>query len=134
VIARHRGEYPLTLMCRVLDVAPSGFYAWETRGPSVRAQTDAALRVRIAAMHTRSRQEYGARLHQQALRATGQHISRRRTRRLMQEAQCVALQPRRWQVTTQADATAHRRSRNDHLAAQVRASPRPAVEVWLLWP
>jgi putative transposase len=104
VIARHRGEYPLTLMCRVLDVAPSGFYAWETRGPSVRAQTDAALRVRIAAMHTRSRQEYGARLHQQALRATGQHISRRRTRRLMQEAQCVALQPRRWQVTTQADA------------------------------
>src|SRR5690606_29983478 len=50
VIARHRGEYPLTLMCRVLDVAPSGFYAWETRGPSVRAQTDAALRVRIAAL------------------------------------------------------------------------------------
>ncbi len=104
MIARHRGEYPLTLMCRVLAVAPSGFYAWRTRRPSVRATTDAALRVQIAATHQRARQEYGARGHRQVLRAAGQCISRRRTRRLMQEAQCVALQPRRWQVTTQADA------------------------------
>ncbi len=104
MIARHRREYPLTLMCRVLDVAPSGFYDWQARGPSGRAQTDAALRVQIAATHARSRQEYGARGHQRALRTTGQRISRRRTRRLMQEARCVALQPRRWQVTTQADA------------------------------
>jgi putative transposase len=104
VIARHRGEYPLTLMCRVLDVAPSGFYGWQDRAPSRRAQTDAVLRVQIAAMHARSGQEYGARSHQQALQAAGQRVSRRRTRRLMQEAQCTALQSRRWQVTTQTDA------------------------------
>ena len=104
MIARHRGEYPLTLMCRVLAVSPSGYHAAQTRAPSVRATTDATLRVQIAATHQRARQEYGARGHQQALRATGQRISRRRTRRLMQEAQCVALAPRRWQVTTQADA------------------------------
>lgn len=104
MIARHRGEYPLTLMCRVLDVAPSGFYGWQDRAPSRRAQTDAALRVQIAAMHARSGQEYGARSHQQALQAAGQRVSRRRTRRLMQEAQCTALQSRRWQVTTQTDA------------------------------
>lgn len=103
MIARHRGEYPLTLMCRVLAVARSGFHAWQTRAPSARATTDAALRVQIAATHQRARQEYGARGHRRALRATGQCISRRRTRRLMQEAQCVALQPRRWQVTTHAD-------------------------------
>jgi len=91
-------------MCRVLDVAPSGFYDWQARASSARTQTDAALRVRIAGTHARSRQEYGARGHQRELRATGHAISRRRTRRLMQEAQCVALQPRRWQVTTHADA------------------------------
>lgn len=104
MIARHRGEYPLTLMCRVLSVSASGFHAWQTRAPSARATTDAALRVQIAATHQRARQEYGARGHQRELRASGQRISRRRTRRLMQEARCVALQARRWQVTTHADA------------------------------
>ena len=103
MIARPRGEYPLTLMCRVLAVAPSGFHAWQTRAPSARATADAVLRVQIAATHQRARQEYGARGHQRALRATGQRISRRRTRRLMQEAQCVAWPARRWRVTTQAD-------------------------------
>ena len=70
MIARHRGEYPLSLMCRVLAVSPSGFHAAQSRVPSVRATTDAALRVQIAATHQRARQEYGARGHQQALRAT----------------------------------------------------------------
>jgi len=105
VIARHRGEYPLTLMCRVLDVSRAGFHAWQTRPRSARAQQDAALRVQIAAQHRRARAEYGARSHRRALRANGQHISRRRTRRLMHEAQCVAVTNRRWQVTTRADRT-----------------------------
>jgi transposase InsO family protein len=103
VIARHRGEYPLTLMCRVLAVARSGFHAWATRPPSRRAQRDAALRVQIAATHRRSREAYGARSHQKELADAGIRLSRRRTRRLMEEAGCVAVQPRRWRVTTQAD-------------------------------
>ena len=103
MIARHRGEYPLTLMCRVLAVSCSGFHAWQSRPRSARAEADAALRVQIAATHRRTRQEYGARSHQRELRAAGQRLSRRRTRRLMQEAQCAAVMPRRWQVTTHAD-------------------------------
>lgn len=103
MIARHRGEYPLTLMCRVLAVSRSGFHAWQTRGPSVRATTDAGLRVRIAATHRRARQEYGARTHRAELCAEGVRLSRRRTGRLMQEAGCVAVTPRRFVVTTQAD-------------------------------
>lgn len=105
MIARHRGEYSLTLMCRVLNVSRAGFHAWQTRPRSARAQQDAILRVQIAAQHRRARSEYGARSHRRALRANGQHISRRRTRRLMHEAQCVALTTRRWQVTTRADRT-----------------------------
>lgn len=103
MIARHRGEYPLTLMCRVLAVSPSGFHASQTRPAAARSTVDAALRVQIAATHQRAHHEYGARLHRRELRATGQWISRRRTRRLMQEAGCVAVTARRWQVTTHAD-------------------------------
>jgi transposase InsO family protein len=105
VIARHRGEYPLTLMCRVLAVSRSGFHAWGTRAPAPRAQRDAALRVQIAATHRRAREAYGARSHRQELAAAAIRISRRRTRRLMQEAGCIAVQPRRWRGTTQADPT-----------------------------
>jgi len=90
-------------MCRVLAVSRSGFHAWGTRPPSRRAQEDAALRVRIVATHHRAREAYGARSHRSELAAAGIRISRRRTRRLMQEGQCVAVQPARWRVTTQAD-------------------------------
>jgi putative transposase len=54
VIARHRGEHPLTLMCRVLAVSRAGFHAWRTRPRSARAQADAVLRVQIAATHRRT--------------------------------------------------------------------------------
>jgi putative transposase len=30
-IAEHRQEYPISTMCRVLEVAVSGFYAWLRR-------------------------------------------------------------------------------------------------------
>ena len=60
VIARHRAEYPLTLMCRVLGIARSAFYAWQRRRPSARAQADAALRLRITAHFERSHRNYGS--------------------------------------------------------------------------
>lgn len=94
-MARHEGEYPLTLMCRVLSVARSTFYAWRGRRPSPRAHVDATLRVLIAAHHDRARQEYGARPHREDLAAVGYAVSRRRVGRLMRESGVVAVTPRR---------------------------------------
>jgi len=36
-IEQHREEWPITLMCDVLDVGRSGFYAWRNRPASVRS-------------------------------------------------------------------------------------------------
>jgi putative transposase len=105
VIDHHRGEYPLTLMCRVLDVRRSTFYAWESRPPSKRTETDAVLRVQIAATHRRSREEYGSRRHRDDLVDAGHRIGRDRARRLMRESGCKALSSRRYQVTTVSDPT-----------------------------
>jgi hypothetical protein len=51
-IAQHHGDrvpreqrYPVRLMCRALEVSPSGFYAAQTRAPSARVQEDQRLRL-----------------------------------------------------------------------------------------
>jgi transposase InsO family protein len=103
VIARYRAEYPVTLMCRVLEVARSAFYAWQHRRPSRRAQHDVQLRVALTATHRRSHATYGTPRHQRTLRAQQQAVSRRRIGRLMRESGLVAVAPRAWRVTTQTD-------------------------------
>ena len=50
-IARHRSEYPVRLMCRVLEVSPAGFYAAQGRPPSARSRANARLTVHIRAAH-----------------------------------------------------------------------------------
>lgn len=104
VIARHRGEYPLILMCRVLQVARSAFYAWQCRGPSARQQQDTRLRVELAAFHRRSRASYGRPRLLRDLREAGYHVGHERVRRLMREAGLVGTPRRRFRVTTTSDA------------------------------
>jgi hypothetical protein len=47
-IAQHGQQYPISTMCRVLEVAVSGFYAWLHRVPSQRSQQNTGLEERIA--------------------------------------------------------------------------------------
>ena len=66
----HRQEFPVVLMCRVLEVSRSGFYAAERRASS-RAAENQSLRMIIGAIHETSRGTYGSpRIHRE-LRATG---------------------------------------------------------------
>jgi transposase InsO family protein len=41
------GQFPVRLMCRVLSVSPSGYYAWRNRGLSSRLQARMALDERV---------------------------------------------------------------------------------------
>lgn len=51
----HRSEYPIMLMCRVLAVSRSGYYAWRERPPSAREMANRQLLERIRAVHKKSR-------------------------------------------------------------------------------
>ena len=76
--------YPIATMCRVLEVSPSGYYAWRHRGPSARAQQDAQLSRQIQSIHTRSRGTYGVpRVHAE-LAEEETRVGRKRVARLMQ--------------------------------------------------
>jgi putative transposase len=60
VIKELRREYPVRLLCRVLEVSTSGYHAWLIRVPSARAQQRARLKLAALAAHARTRQTYGA--------------------------------------------------------------------------
>ena len=100
VITRHRGEFALRLMCRVLEVSPSGYYAWRRRSPSVHAVADAALLARVRLTFQDSRATYGSpRVHQE-LQAKGIRVSPKRVARLMRTDGLVARTRRRRGVST----------------------------------
>ncbi|MEO6057903.1 MAG: IS3 family transposase [Gemmatimonadales bacterium] len=104
-IARHRDEFTVALMCRVLRVSRAGFYAWLERPPSARATTDGRLRVAIRAIHAASQRSYGSpRVHRE-LRAQAVRCGRKRIVRLMQAEGLRAKRSRRYRGTTQADPT-----------------------------
>jgi len=93
--------FPVSAMCRVLEVSTSGYYAWLKREPSRRAREDAALTERIREVHSRSRETYGSpRIHAE-LREEGVCVSRKRIARLMREHGLEGASRRRrgWKTT-----------------------------------
>jgi putative transposase len=101
-IARHVGEFPVRLMCAVLEVSRSGFYAAQRRAPSARARADQRLRLEIRAAHAASRRRYGAPKIHRELRAQGIRCARKRVARLMRVEGLRAKGPRAFRVTTQS--------------------------------
>ena len=102
-IAAEKAQHSVAQLCRVLQVAASGYYDWRHRRPSWRSQTNAMLMTQIRAVHARSRGTYGApRIHAE-LQAANQRISRKRVARLMRQAGLVGRPPRRFRHTTVAD-------------------------------
>lgn len=92
--------FPIALMCRVLGVSVSGFYAWRKRPEPERAKVDARLAVEVAASHKRSRGRYGSPRVHADLRARGVRVGKKRIERLMREQGLAARRKRRFTKTT----------------------------------
>lgn len=100
VITRHRGEFEVRLMCRVLEVSPSGYYASRKRPSSWHALIDEILMARVKIIHAESNETYGApRVHRE-LQAEGLPASPKRVARLMREEGLVARPRKRSRVAT----------------------------------
>ena len=99
-IATEKACYPVALLCRVLGVSRSGYYAWHQRPPAERALADQSLTLEVAAIHAESRGRYGSpRVHAE-LRGRGQRLGRKRVARLMRMAGLRARERRRFRCTT----------------------------------
>lgn len=104
-IQAEKASFPVRMLCRVLDVSPSGFYAWARRGPSNRAKTDAVLAVEIAASHRQSRCTYGSPRVHRDLRTRGWRLGEKRVARVMREHGIMPVQKRRFRRTTDSNHT-----------------------------
>jgi transposase InsO family protein len=98
-----KANYPVTLMCRVLDVSRSGYYAWRDRKPSDRAQENARLAAKIAQVHKDSRGTYGSpRVHAELV-AQGVEVGRNRIARIMREEGIFGRRKPRFRRTTDSN-------------------------------
>jgi putative transposase len=94
-------------MCEVLDVSPSGYYAWRGRPPSEREMANQKLTETIEAEFKTSGETYGSPRIYQVMRKLGLMCSRNRVARLMKAAGLQAKQTNRYRTTTRRNK-AHR--------------------------
>lgn len=89
-IAQHSDEFTIGLMCRMLTVSRSGFYAWCAGEPSARALADDVLLAHVRISFLESGRTYGAPRVREDLRDVGHHVGRKRVARLMRTEGLVA--------------------------------------------
>ena len=94
-IAKHRGIWPVTWMCGVLDVSPSGFYSWRSRPSSDRTCYDEILIRDVRRSFTDSGDTYGVRRIWLDLMDWDHDVGRERVARLVRSLKLVAQLKRR---------------------------------------
>ncbi|MHB1438659.1 MAG: IS3 family transposase [Vulcanimicrobiaceae bacterium] len=105
-VKAHQALWPIVTQCRVLDVSPSGFYAWRKRPPSARHRADVVLGDRIEVLHRASRETYGRPRIQADLRDENILASDKRVARLMRERKIQGASRRKGFKTTIRDKDA----------------------------
>ena len=112
-IREHRCRWPVQVMCRVLKVTRSGFYAWLKRKPSARQIRREQLLARIRVAHAEHRELYGSPRVHRAMLVNGEVVSRNTVAKLMRAANIRAKTRRRY-VPRTTDST-HRQPVADNV-------------------
>jgi putative transposase len=102
-IEEHKQEFPIVVMCHVLSVSESGFYAWRKRPTCRRKREDAHLTQEIRQVFEKHQGRYGAPRVYRDLYDEGISCSRKRVARLMREEKLSASPKRRRVRTTKRD-------------------------------
>ena len=102
-IEERREEWPITLLCRVLEVSRSGFYAWRSREASAAKVRREELTDEVKAIHAEVKARYGSpRMHAELV-AKGHACSVNMVATLMREAGIAAKTKRKFRQTTDSN-------------------------------
>jgi putative transposase len=89
----------------VLEVSPSGYYAWRDRPESLRAKQNRQLATKISLFHKASRGTYGSpRIHRDLVEA-GERVGRNRVTRIMRQHGIQSKMARKFAITTDSKNT-----------------------------
>lgn len=125
-ISRQSAIFPTTLLCTVMKVIRSAYYAWRKRPAKVITAAELHLYRRSKALFKESRNSLGSRSLSKKLREEGFHIGRYRTRMLMRRLNLKVRQRVAHKVTT-------KRKHNDAVADDLlnrNFNPANKNEVW----
>jgi len=106
-IEEYSTEHSVEILCRVLKVSRSGYYAWSNRAVGDRERANQALLEHIRKFHHESRETYGSPRVVRDLRAMGVRCGKNRVARLMRRNGLVAKATRRFKVTTRSRKGSH---------------------------
>ena len=112
-IDAHRAAYGVEPICRVLEIAPSGYYAHRARAADpdrrpARARRDERLRADVRRVHRDNHEVYGARKVWRQVRRDGEAVARCTVERLMRAEGLRGVVRGRRVRTTAPDAAAER--------------------------
>jgi putative transposase len=96
----HAQEFPVDVMCQVLDVSRSGYYAWRDRRASRQAQRRTTLVEQIRQVHAASREAYGSPRVAAELATRGVRCAENTVARLMRKHGIRSKTKRRFVVRT----------------------------------
>ena len=96
----HRQSYPIRLLCRVMNVSKSAFYAWKARPAKVITAEELHLYRRAKALFKASRNSLGSRELVKKLSKEGIQVSRHRVRTVMQQLDLKVTQRVAYKATT----------------------------------
>jgi putative transposase len=122
-IKEHRRVWPAGLICRVLGVSRSGFFAWLKRGISRRRQRRQELAVKVRTVHREHRGVYGSPRVCAALNAQGEKVCRHTVAKVMREQEIRARVTKRF-VPCTTDSN-HRHSVADNVLDRDFAAQQP---------
>lgn len=95
-IKEHLRPYPLEIVCEVLEVSRSGYYAWLERPQSSQAKRRQELAVKVKAIHQENRGVYGSPRVHQALAAAGERVCENTVAKVMREQEIRAKTKRKF--------------------------------------
>jgi len=103
MIHAHETAHPVRLMCRVLDVSPSGYYAWRGRPPSSRALKRAELDARVREAYDEEKGRVGSPRLTHRLKRQDHHAGRHQVAQSMRRQALRARGARKYKATTNSN-------------------------------
>lgn len=133
-ILAEKASFPISALCRVLEVTRQGYYAYAHRPASARVQEEAKFCEAVREVFVRSGETYGSPRVLHELKRAGFVASKRRVERAMRGMGLTPVMPRRQKRTTRQNAT-HTVAPNDLARdfSATRPNERWVTDITYVW-